>query len=72
LLDLSQVAGTVPVFDMFVLAEHFVRIWNRATKIAIVSWEGGIDRFFENVACNRGYRAMVVPNQETGLEWLKT
>jgi hypothetical protein len=72
LLDLSQVAGTVPVFDMFVLAEHFVRIWSRATKIAIVSREGAIDKFFENVACNRGYPAMVVSNQEAGLERLKT
>jgi hypothetical protein len=54
------------------LAEHFVRIWDRATKIVIVSREGGIDRFFENVAYDRGYPVRVVPNQEAGLEWLMT
>jgi len=72
LLDLSQVSGAVSVVDMLVLAEHFMRIWCRSTKTAMVSWEGGIDTFFENVAYNRGYLAAVVPNRQAGIEWLKT
>ena len=72
LLDLSELSGAVPVFDMLVLAEHFMRIWCRSTKTAIVSWEGGLDKFFENVAYNRGYLAAVVPNRQAGIEWLKT
>ena len=70
LLDISEVAGSVPLLDMLVLGEHCARTWKRWTKVAVVSREGGIDRFFENVVCNRGLCLAVVLNHVAASEWL--
>jgi len=72
LLDLSAVAGTVPILDMLVLGEHCARVWTRTRKLAIVSERGGLDRFFEDVSINRGVLLAVFPNQSAALAWLMT
>jgi hypothetical protein len=72
LLDLSAVAGSIPVLDMLVLGEHCARVWKRTRKLAIVSAKGGLDRFFEDVSINRGVILAVFPNQAAALAWLMT
>ena len=69
-LDVTEVAGTIPVMDMHVLGEHCSRVWNLWFRIAIVSPEGGLNKFFENVARNRGVQIAVVPNQGAAIAWL--
>jgi hypothetical protein len=71
LLDISEVAGPVPVLDMLVLGEHCARAWSHSNKIAIVSRKEGINSFFENVACNRGLSVAVFLNEPAALSWLK-
>jgi hypothetical protein len=70
-LDLIEVAGTIPVLDMLELGEHCARIWKSPFKIAIICPAGGLDRFFENVVCNRGVQVAVVLNEAAAIDWLK-
>jgi hypothetical protein len=37
ILDVTEVAGTVPIVDMHVLGEHCCRVWKLTFRIAIVS-----------------------------------
>lgn len=69
-LDVSEVAGTIPFLDMLELGEYCARCWRRAFEVAIVSPAGGLDSFFENVARNRGVQIAVVRNQGAAMEWL--
>ena len=71
ILDVTEVAGTIPILDMMVLGEHCARFWKQALKVAIVSPVGGFNRFFENVARNRGVQIAVVSNQAAAVEWLR-
>jgi hypothetical protein len=70
ILDVTEVAGTIPVMDMHVLGEHCSRVWKLQFRIAIVSPDGGLNKFFENVARNRGIQVAVVPNQGAAIAWL--
>jgi hypothetical protein len=70
-LDLTEVAGPIPILDMLVLGEHCARFWKPAFKVAIASPVGGLNNFFENVARNRGVQIAVVPNQGAAIEWLR-
>ena len=70
-LDLIEVAGTIPVLDMLALGEHCARFWKQPFRIAILSPDGGLDKFFENVAWNRGVSVAVVPNEAAAIDWLK-
>jgi hypothetical protein len=69
-LDVTEVAGTIPVMDMHVLGEHCSRVWKLQCRIAIVAQEGGLNKFFENVARNRGVQVAVVPNLGAAIAWL--
>ena len=71
-LDVTQVAGTIPLMDMFVLGEHCSKVWNPLFRIAIVPPEEWVYKFFENVARNRGAQITIVANQDAALEWLAT
>jgi hypothetical protein len=71
ILDVSEVAGTIPVLDMMVLGEHCARFWKQSFKVAIVSPVGGLTKFFENVAQNRGVQVAVVPHQGAAMQWLR-
>lgn len=70
ILDVSRVVGTIPVMDMFTLAEHCSKVWKLTLKIALISPEVRLYSFFENVARNRGVQISVVPNQGAAMEWL--
>jgi hypothetical protein len=70
ILDVSRIAGTIPLLDMFVLGEYCATVWKQSFRIALISPEMGIYRFFENVAKNRGVQIAVVSNQDAAMEWL--
>jgi hypothetical protein len=70
ILDVTEVTGTVPVLDSLALGEHFSRVWRLPFRIAIVSSQGGVDKFFENVAWNRGVPIVVVPNHIAAIAWV--
>ena len=71
ILDVTGVAGTIPVMDKLALGEHCSKIWKPEFRMAIISTAGGVDRFFENVAWNRGAQLAVVPNQAAALVSLR-
>lgn len=70
ILDVTEVAGTISVLDSLALGEHFSRVWRLASRIAVVSAKGGVDKFFENVAWNRGVPIVVVPNHCAAVAWV--
>lgn len=69
-LDVTKIAGTIPLMDMFALGEHCAKVWKAPFRIAIVFPEGGVYNFFENVARNRGVQVAVVPNHGAAVKWL--
>jgi hypothetical protein len=71
ILDVTEVAGTIPLVDMYLLGKQCSRFWRQPFRIAIVSPREGLNQFFENVAWNRGVRLAVVSNQDAAMEWLK-
>jgi hypothetical protein len=70
ILDVSRIAGTIPLLEIFGLGVQSSKVWGPSFRIALISPEVGIFNFFENVARNRGVQIAVVPNQEAAMEWL--
>lgn len=70
ILDVSEISGTIPLMDMYVLGERCSKDRKLPLRIALISPEVGMYSFFENVARNRGVQIAVVPNQGAALEWL--
>lgn len=70
ILDITGVVGTIPIMDMHALGEYCSGVWKLALRVAIVSPEGGLDKFFENVARNRGVQIVVVPTPSAAIEWI--
>jgi hypothetical protein len=70
ILDITEVAGAVSVLDMLVLGEYCSKYWKYAFRVAIVTSGGGLNRFFENVARNRGVQIAVVRNEGEAMDWL--
>jgi hypothetical protein len=70
ILDVTEVAGNIPVLDMHMLGEHCSKVWRIPYRIALVSPMGGLNKFFENVARNRGVQIAVVPNQCAAMVWI--
>lgn len=71
ILDVSKVAGTISLMDMFALGERFSTDWKLPLRIALISPEVGIYNFFEHVATNQGVQIAVVANQAAAIEWLR-
>ncbi|MGO9272436.1 MAG: hypothetical protein ACLQOO_19770 [Terriglobia bacterium] len=70
LLDITGLAGSIPHLDMFELGVHCAKVWKAAFRVAIISRAGGINKFFEDVAGNRGVRVLVVENEDAAIQWL--
>jgi hypothetical protein len=70
ILDVTEVAGAIPILDMHVLGEHCSRVWKPPFRIAVISPEGGLDKFFENVVWNRGIQIAVVPTYCAAVKWV--
>ena len=71
ILDITEVTGTIPIMDMHGLGEHCSKSWKQPFKVAIVSPANGLNKFFENVARNRGVQLAVVPDHARAIDWLK-
>jgi len=71
ILDVTEVVGTVPVVDLHVLGEYVSRCWKEPFKAAIISPEGGLNKFFEYVARERAAQIAVVPNRPAAIEWIE-
>jgi hypothetical protein len=72
ILDVTEVSGTIPVMDLYQLGEECSRVWKSELRIALVSPAGGINKFFEDVAWNRGVQVSVVSNQASAIEWVNS
>jgi len=70
LLDTTGLAGSIPHLDMFELGVHCAEVWKAAFRVAIISRAGGINKFFEDVARNRGVRVLVVAKEDAAIQWL--
>jgi len=70
ILDITEVAGTIPIFDMYLLGVQCIRVFNPAVRIAIVSPDGEANRFLENVTRNRGLQIAVVANHCAAIKWV--
>jgi hypothetical protein len=70
ILDVTELAGTVPVVDLHLLGGYCARVWKQVLRIAIISSEGGPNKFFEHVARKGGAQIAVVANQDAAIEWL--
>lgn len=70
ILDVSKIAGTIPLMDMYALGEHCSIVWVLSFRVALISPGVEIFRFFETVARNRGVQIAVVQNQDAAMEWL--
>jgi hypothetical protein len=71
ILDITEVEGAISVLDMLVLGEYSSKYWKQGFKVAIVTPASGLNKFFENVARNRGVQLAVVSNESMAMAWLK-
>ena len=70
IVDVTGVDGFIRTMDMHALGEYCAKVWTLPLRIAIVSPEGGLNKFFENVARNRGVHVVVVSNHAAAVEWV--
>ena len=70
ILDVTRVAGTIPIMEMFLLGDHCSKIWGPPFRIAILPLEEWVYKFMENVARNRGVQVAVVTHPTAAMEWV--
>ncbi len=69
LVDISGVSGTMGDMDSFSLGKMASRTWG-GLRVALVYRGAQINKFFEDVAFNRGVQTIVVQDINLALEWL--
>jgi hypothetical protein len=69
LIDITE---SYPPSEMekFQIAEIGAGIFERNVKIAVLAKTSNINKFFENVAVNRGANVYVTDDEKDALEWL--
>ncbi len=70
LLDLRELLGPMPDFQRFQLGERAAKELPPQCRLGIICRPEEINRFFENVATNRGLKTFVGPDLEVVWEWL--
>ncbi len=70
ILDITEVAGTIPIMDTYMLGVYCYRVLKSSLRIAIVFPDGGAKKFLENVTRNRGLQVAVVPNYCAATKWV--
>jgi hypothetical protein len=70
LLDITEVIGTIPDIDRFLLGEYASTCWKHPLRVALVGRAETINKYFENVAVNRFVWTIAVPDVPTALNWL--
>lgn len=63
-------AGHVQGMDRYEMGNKAGMLWDKSLKVAIVDRPEAINRFFENVAFNRGVNTKVFFSEETAIQWL--
>jgi len=70
LVDALQTGAPAQQIDRFYLGEYAARTWHRKFKVAVLYPQELINKFFENVAVNRGAHVFVVSDRNQALKWL--
>lgn len=70
LLDLRAMAGHVQGMDRYEMGNKAGMLWDKSLKVAIVDRPEAINRFFEDVAINRGVNTRVFFTEEEAAGWL--
>ncbi len=70
LMDIYEMTGEIVEFDRYRLGEYAAKILPRSIKVAVIMESKHINKFFENVATNRGIDVIVVDNKKEALNWL--
>ncbi|HMD86906.1 MAG TPA: hypothetical protein VKO18_19630 [Terriglobia bacterium] len=70
ILDITEVAGTIPTVDMYMLGVYCYRVLKSWVRIAIIFPDGGANKFLENVTRNRGLQVAVVPDHGAATKWV--
>jgi len=73
LFDATNVAGiNVPALEKYFLGVEVAQVLQYKIKLAVVWHKDFINRFFENVAVNRGGNVCVSDSTQKSLDWLFT
>jgi len=70
ILDITEVAGTIPTMDMYMLGVYCYRVLKSSIRIAIIFPDARANNFLENVTRNRGLQVAVVPNHDAATKWV--
>jgi hypothetical protein len=70
LVDALRTGPPAQDMDRFYLGEYAAIKWRRGLKVAAVYPQKLINKFFENVAVNRGANVIVVGDRNQALKWL--
>lgn len=73
LVDIRNMAGPIPTMARFEMARFLATEQKAVLRVAVLKLPEQVpdDRFFENVAGNRGLSAKVTTDLEIAFEWLK-
>ena len=69
-VDATRVSGEIVELDRFWIGKYASEVLSRRVKFAFLVEDERIDKFFENVAVNRGLSVIVVGNRRAALDWL--
>ena len=70
LVDATGLSGELEELDRFRIGEYAAEVLSRDVRFAMLAEDKRINKFFENVATNRGLNLIVVGNRQTALDWL--
>jgi hypothetical protein len=71
LIDARDLQVNMDTLEMFQAGEDVVSVTSKGLRTAILAREDMLDRFFEDVAVNRGAIVKVFTDLETARDWLE-
>ena len=70
LVNANGLSGKLLELDRFRIGEYAADELSRDVRFAMLAEDKRINKFFENVATNRGLDLIVVGNRQAALDWL--
>lgn len=70
LVDIRKLSGNIQGMDRYEMGDKAGMVWDKSFKVAIVYRPEAINRFFEDVAINRGVNTRVFFTEEEATGWL--
>ncbi len=70
LVDVTGLSGELVELDRFRAGEYAADVLPRNIRFAMLADEVRINKFFENVATNRGLNVIVISDRQSALDWL--